>query len=129
MKYEYNTKQREKILELLKNEKVFFSAEEVVEKLKDENISKATVYRTLAKLEKEKVVITEKRNNTKCYRYIDDNCNEHYHLKCENCGKLIHFDKEYFENVNSYLKTNHNFHIDLNSIIYGTCDDCEKGRN
>ena len=95
MENKYNTKQREKILNFLKEKKDSnTTAEEILAYFnsKGENIGKSTVYRFLNNLVKENVIkkyMVEGRNCS-CYQYIEEkNCKEHYHLKCERCNKIF----------------------------------------
>lgn len=128
MREAYNTKQRECIVEYLKNNSNKFMKAEDIEKYVKQcnlNISQATIYRTLKKLEEDEVVIVEVKNLTKYYQYTNKNCENHYHLKCSKCGKLIHFECEDFNNIIKHIAEEHKFNIDAKSIIYGICDKCK----
>ncbi len=134
MKNRYNTKQREKILSYLKeNRDSNITAEEILAHFNLENndgIGKSTVYRYLNDLVKQNIVkkyMVENRNCS-CYQYIEDqNCSEHYHLKCEKCNKIIHLECEEFENVRNHISKEHDFELDsVKTILYGLCKDCRK---
>lgn len=60
------------------------------------------------------------------YQYIDrEKCAWHLHLKCTNCGKIIHLDDEATDNVRSMLKVKNNFSINEHkTILYGLCSAC-----
>ncbi|MBR3720855.1 MAG: transcriptional repressor [Clostridia bacterium] len=136
MKNKYNTKQREGILNYLKDKQNSnVTAEEIINYFKSngENIGKATVYRFLNDLVEQKVVkkyMVEGRNCS-CYQYIEDhNCDEHFHLKCEKCNKIIHLECEEFKEVQNHISKEHNFELDnVKTIFYGICNDCKKENN
>lgn len=130
----YNTRQKIQILEMLKNNKdkhltvdeMFFilSAMKV-------NVSRATLYRYLDVLvatgEVKKFITSE--DGKACYQYFDPslNCNEHFHLMCIECGKLIHLCCDEVNHVISHIEGEHNFKVDPGKIVfYGTCEECLK---
>ena len=128
----YKTKQKDEILKYLKNnDSKFFSAEDIEKHFKCENINVGltTIYRFLNLLEKQGKLRIEARKNTKYYQYISDECDKHFHLKCEKCGDLIHFDCEELEKLNSHIAKEHNFSIDSKTVIYGTCKKCKGDKN
>ena len=126
----YNTSQKRKIQEYLEsNKNKFVSAEEILNYLKEKKIEvgTTTVYRFLNNLEKEELVRTEVKNHTKYYQYIDEDCDAHFHLKCKKCGKEVHLECDEFEHVNEHINNEHKFKLDHNTMIYGVCEDCDKG--
>lgn len=126
----YKTKQREMILDYLKKNKAkHLKAEDVLNYFKTQNINigKSTIYRYLDNLQKEntirKYIIEE--GCSSCYQYADEKCLEHYHLKCSNCGKLIHFDCTYLKNIKKHFEKEHEFELDYSKIVfYGKCKKC-----
>lgn len=129
----YNTKQREKILSFLKeNKDSNITAEQILMYFNSigENIGKSTVYRFLNNLVKENVVkkyMLEGRNCS-CYQYVEQqNCDEHYHLKCEKCNKIIHLKCDEFKDVQNHIAKEHNFELDgLKTVLYGVCKECSE---
>ena len=113
---------------LEKNLNSFVSVSDILDELKLERIhlGQTTVYRFLNNLAEENKVRIEIRNNTRFYQLVSVNCEEHFHLKCRKCGKLIHLDCEDFNELNNHIKKEHKFIIDNNSIIYGICTKCSK---
>ena len=96
---EYKTKQKEILLECLtENKNVHLTAADISQRLRDkgQSMGMSTVYRQLDKLVAtgfvRKYIIDE--NSSACYQYVDRSgeCCEHFHLKCNCCGKLIHTD-------------------------------------
>jgi Fur family ferric uptake transcriptional regulator len=131
VKNKYNTKQREKILDFLKeNKDLNITADEILKHFSSigDNIGKATVYRFLNDLVEENIIkkYRVEDRNCSCYQYIEDrHCNEHYHLKCKNCNKIIHLECEEFKDLQEHIATEHNFRIDnVKTVLYGMCDEC-----
>ena len=129
----YNTKQREKILNYLKEGKdVHISAEEMINYFKsiNEPIGKSTIYRYLNILVNEKKI--QKYNidssSPACYKYAETHeCSNHYHCKCSECGDLIHVDCDIFDTLKQHMKNDHKFEIDTSRIVhYGKCEKCIK---
>lgn len=132
MKQEYNTKQKEYILEYLRaNVRRHVSVGDILEHLRREGreVGTTTVYRYLDRLcrsgEVRKYVIDE--TSGACYQYISDRhgCAEHFHLKCIRCGRLIHVDCTYLEEVGRHIGEHHRFSVDNSkTVFYGTCEAC-----
>ncbi|MDD2627870.1 MAG: Fur family transcriptional regulator [Clostridia bacterium] len=125
-----NTKQRDKILELLRSKrKEHLTALEIVELLGEFSIGQATVYRNLNIFEKEGVLRKYVGNGEKtCYQYIDAHkkCKSHYHIICEACTKTIHTHIESVENIEEELINNMDFKINKEKIaLYGICNKCK----
>lgn len=129
----YKTKQRSLILDILiENKSDHITAETLLEILKGrgETVGKSTIYRYLDKLVAEgkvrKFVIGE--GNSACYQYTSsDECSKHYHLKCTACGKLIHTECGFLNDVYAHVETEHNFKVDTSkTVFYGLCENCLK---
>lgn len=133
----YKTKQRDLILALLINNKnSHLTAEDVFEKLRSggNSVGKSTVYRYLDRLVEEgkvrKFVVDD--ISSACFQYIDeqDECHEHYHLKCSDCGMLFHVECEYLDDLNKHIFSHHKFKIDnLKTVLYGLCENCASHHN
>jgi Fur family ferric uptake transcriptional regulator len=92
-------------------------------------IGQTTVYRHLEKLLAEgkirKYLLSD--GESACYQYVEDGpeCREHFHLKCEVCGELIHADCELLDAIDQHLLAEHDFQINaLKTVLYGTCKKC-----
>ncbi|KUO72498.1 MAG: hypothetical protein APF77_11980 [Clostridia bacterium BRH_c25] len=127
----YNTKQREIIIDFIhKNKKDHITADSIVDHLKNTGnpVGKATVYRFLDLLAKEGKVrkYGGVEGLSACYQYIDnDNCHMHYHLICNDCGKLFHIECTYLDKVGDHILNHHCFKMDnLKTVLYGTCEKC-----
>jgi Fur family ferric uptake transcriptional regulator len=130
MKQEYSTKQRSVIMELLKGSSNHVTASDILRYLKEKDIkiSTATVYRTLDKLEKEGVL---KKMNLgdglgACYQYMQNSeCTQHFHLKCVECGELIHLSCQFLSEMEKHIFKEHAFTISASrTVIYGKCAKC-----
>lgn len=125
-----NTKQKEKIISYLnKNPNKHLSIKQIVDGLNNE-IGTTTVYRMVNKLVEEgkiaKIPLTDKQGFCYQFNQKQKHCKEHYHLICEDCGKLVHFESETFENTEKEALKKENFSIDKAKIVfYGKCKKCE----
>ena len=133
----YNTIQKQSILELLEEHKnKHLNVDEMMSLLyeRKENVSRATLYRTLDNLVQNGIVrkFTIQENEKACYQIIDEeNCHNHFHLVCSNCGKLIHLECDKFEDILKHFETDHGFTVFPSRVVlYGLCSECqEKGGN
>ncbi|MGN0613875.1 MAG: Fur family transcriptional regulator [Porcipelethomonas sp.] len=131
---DYKTRQKEIILNLFKeNKDRHLTAAEIVNHINSstEKIGTATVYRYLDKLVSSGVIrkyfLDDK--SSACYQYIEENeeCHEHFHLKCLECGALIHIDCDYMKSLGEHILSGHGFKIDNSrTVLYGRCKNCEK---
>ena len=121
------SKQREIILETLKNIKNHPTAEEIYKLVikTHPTISRSTVYRNISILVENKKIrkITTSMGPDR-FDYIFEN---HHHAICKKCGKvfdfLYDFEKENFKNI---LKNQTGITSDVASItLYGICEICK----
>ena len=127
----YRTRQRELILEYLrKSQGQHLSAEELSDYLKQQGspVGRSTVYRCLERLVEQGVVRKYYLGEGQgaCYQYAkDQGCGQHFHLKCVSCGKLIHVQCDYLNQVSSHVLEHHGFTIDhTKTVLYGLCAEC-----
>ena len=130
-----NTKQKEMILSCLKeNSHTHVTAETVVEFLKSQNqsVGKATIYRYLTFLEEQgqvkKYLLPE--SHSSCYQFIGENsiCNEHFHMMCDGCRKVVHFYNVALSNLVRQLNTENEFVLnDCKTVFHGLCKECTGG--
>lgn len=134
---EYKTKQKEILIECLdSNKDIHMTAADISEhlKAKGHHLGMSTVYRQLDKLVAaglvRKYIVDE--NSSACYQFIGNGgeCSEHFHLKCNVCGKLLHTDCSFMKQIAQHMKENHDFEVDLSkSLLYGICGKCRKNLN
>lgn len=130
----YNTKQRDLILEFLKESHgEHVTADMILQYLEEKGtpVGKATVYRYLDLLEKQEMVRKYQTDDRRkaCYQYVEDieNCKRHYHLKCLNCGKLFHITCEELDYVGEHMLKEHGFRVDdSRTVYYGVCEKCRE---
>ncbi len=122
------THQRELILEQLHNVESHFDIEEFFESLKKRKIpvSRATVYRTIACLEK--IGCIRKTNLDEAHAHFEMVYGEnvhHEHMRCRKCGKVTEFSFDHLEKHIQSIARSYNFHINSHSLeIFGICADC-----
>lgn len=93
-----------------------------------EAVGRTTVYRCVEKLKNEGKLRKYAQNagESACYQFVGDGqCHDHFHLKCENCGDLIHMDCRNMTKLAEHIKSHHGFDIDpLKTVFYGVCERC-----
>ncbi len=132
----YNTKQKDEILKCISGfGQEHFTAQDVVSRLMKTGVTvgQATVYRFIDRLaaagKLRKYVIDG--TTAACYQVVGDgileSCHEHFHLKCELCGKLIHVECEELKKIASHISKDHGFTVDSSkTVFYGVCGDCRQ---
>lgn len=130
----YATVSRKKILDFLKRSgDRTVTASEISDYLKetDSEVNITTIYRYLDKLEKEGTVIkyAAEKGTQAVYQYVEKGhrCEAHLHLKCVNCGRIIHLECEFMEEIAEHIRKDHGFLLQCkNSILYGKCRECSR---
>lgn len=129
----YRTRQKTLILETLKqSDGQHLTVDDLVRQLqnKQAKVGKTTVYRYLEYLTEEGIVRKYRLDDglSACYQYMDNPhaaCKEHFHLKCTDCGALIHLDCEKLTALHTHIAGEHGFRIDRErTVFYGTCKKC-----
>lgn len=122
-----NTIQCALVLEAVHKLKSHATADEVYAALAREhpNISRATVYRNLQRLCERGQI--RKREVPGGADRFDHLCSDHYHIRCEKCGRVFDVDMEYIENLEHSIRDTHGFIFAGHDIIFkGICPDCQK---
>lgn len=128
----YKTKQKAAIMQTIKSMgDKHFTIDSLCELLNKngETAGKTTVYRFAEKLSDDGILrkfIMPKGEST-CYQFAGEHnaCQEHFHLKCEKCGCLIHMDCKEMNSLTKHIKSHHGFCINpLKTVIYGVCERC-----
>lgn len=124
----YNTEKRTELLDFLKRgEGRTFSVEEICAAILKDGRGKSTVYRLISKLVDEGEVrrIADGKTRHVTYQYIHSgHCAEHLHLKCKECGKLIHLDGEFSCALEQRILKTEGFILDCGALLYGKCEKC-----
>lgn len=133
---EYKTKQKEIILDyLIDNKDIHLTAGEITAHLREtgNSVGTSTVYRQLDKLVAggtvRKYIVDE--NSPACYQYVsgDGKCCEHFHLKCTECGKLIHTECSLLSRISEHMNESHGFLVDNSkTLLYGICKECSNNK-
>lgn len=104
---------------LIATKEGFFDAEELYDEIKQEGVSKATVYRYLS----------EAKDAGRLYGYLCDRRQvyakgkkSHCHFECEKTGRIIHFDVDNIDFLKDKIPgTITSFQIE----VKGVCSECE----
>lgn len=134
MENSYNTKQGELILSLLRRQPGrHFTADDIISELArvGRSVGKATVYRHLDKLIKQGLVrkYIAEEGQSACFEFIDEsgNCEQHYHLKCSECGRLLHVECGYLDELAQHISEHHGFAISPErTVLFGLCRECRE---
>lgn len=128
MKNLYKTKQKASIVDFLKTHSSgHITAAGIVAALKNsgEKISTATVYRHLNALVAAGEVRKYITGNGACYQYSGGDSDGHFHLKCTQCGTLMHIDCDLLSSLAPHIMKHHKFKVDsLRTVMYGVCEKC-----
>lgn len=130
----YTTRQSKEILECLKNNKGrHLTADDVYSILSSNGVSvgRTTVYRHIEKLYSDGIIrrFTIGDSTSTCYQFADDSaeCHNHYHLKCTECGALLHAECEFLNELSEHIFKEHSFKINgERTVLYGICEACRK---
>ncbi len=132
---EYVTEQK-KILKRLLEENCdkAYTVEELVRKLecrKDEcSLGKSTVYRLITHMVAEGTVKRFVRGNSRKFAYqivMCEHCDCHLHLKCTDCGKLIHLDEDVSDELLDKVRNASGFCVnEETTVLFGRCGECKQ---
>lgn len=111
-----------------------FSIEELAslmkEHFKEEAPGKSTVYRLINKLVEENTVKRFVKDNSRHFVYqiaAGKDCHSHLHMKCVDCGRLIHMDHEQSDAITEAIFGHDSFRVNRDqTTIFGTCAECIK---
>ena len=128
----YKTKQKTAIIQCVKNMgDKHFTIDSLCETLlkNGEAVGRTTVYRSVERLSEGGVLrkFVMPQGDSACYQYVGEHnqCHEHFHLKCEKCGSLIHMDCDEMNSIAEHIKIHHGFSLNpLKTVIYGVCEGC-----
>ncbi len=127
----YNTEKRTELLDFLKlGEGRAFTIEEICAAILKDGRGKSTVYRLISKLVDEGEVrrIADGKTRHVTYQYIHSgHCAEHLHLKCKECGRLIHLDGKLSCALGERILKTEGFILDGGALLYGKCGNCTYG--
>ena len=84
----------------------------------------------LDKLTESGVVLKYKTAEDECCRYQcakpHAHCHEHIHMQCRSCGKILHLECEFMEEIIKHLYDHHRFTLECSgSVLMGMCEACQ----
>ncbi len=126
-----NTKQKKEIIDFLVENKDSHIYIQDIKKNISQDIGLTTIYRVINQLVNIGQVIKKPLENGQgfCYQYNEDtqNCkeNNHYHLICEICNKLYHYNNSDMNLIYKDIEKNLNFKVNNQKVVfYGKCNNC-----
>lgn len=125
----YKTEQKKILLDYLSTHaERAFSLEELVPPLVARGVGKSTVYRLVARLVDEGAVRRYLREGRRGYTYqyfAKQDCHAHLHLRCTDCGRVLHLCEGVSQELRSLLSTDCGFALDgEKTMLYGRCAAC-----
>lgn len=128
----YRTKSREYLMEFFeKHNEQIVSAADIDAYLKEngKTINLATIYRNLDKMTEDGVLLKYKtaKDEHAVYQYTGGHkaCQNHLHLQCSKCGKIIHLECCFMKEITEHLMEHHGFMLECNhSVLYVLCREC-----
>ncbi len=124
----YKTGKKERITEFLKSHNdESFTLEEICERIAPDGKGWSTVYRLVSSLVDDGEVyrLSDGRTRHFTYQYLGgDECHTHLHLKCSECGRLIHLDTEISHELEERLASIGGFSIEEGATLHGRCGEC-----
>ncbi|MBY7142755.1 peroxide-responsive transcriptional repressor PerR [Virgibacillus sp. NKC19-3] len=120
------TPQRHAVLEFLLKSANHPTADEIYKALEDKfpNMSVATVYNNLRVL-RQTGLVRELPYGDASSRF-DSNTTEHYHIICDECGKIVDFHYPILDEVESLAEQVTGFDVSHHRMeIYGKCKECQ----
>ena len=129
----YHTKATQEIEQYLSLQKdKSFCVADVYHYLESNNVdvNQSTVYRTLDRMTDNGVLVRFKTASSGNYYYrISDehnNCDAHLHMQCRKCGKVMHLDCAFMDEIRKNLMKQYGFALECNgSTLSGLCRNCK----
>lgn len=94
-------------------------------------VSLSTIYRFLNKLSDggELIRYAAGKGEMSSFQYIggerESNCLEHLHLHCVKCGRIIHLECSFMQEISKHIMEHHGFALRCEaSVLYGVCEEC-----
>jgi Fur family peroxide stress response transcriptional regulator len=130
MKLYRKSRQREKILEVLRNTVSHPTADWLYGQLKNKfpNLSMGTVYRNLNILMDQGLV--RKIDFGSTFDRFDANNSQHYHFICEKCGSISDLEIPFDYSLNEKVSHSTSFTVNRHRIeFFGICSQCKPNIN
>jgi len=120
------SKQKDSILRVVKETNSHPTAEWIYEEVRREipNISLGTVYRDLNLLKQEGEISELDLAGT--LRRFDGNVQNHYHFRCEQCGRVFDMDEPVNEEIDKRIIQKTGFNVSHHVLEFrGLCKECQ----
>ena len=131
----YNTEQKNELLRFLKkHQNQSFTIDEIATEMKGDSTiavppGKSTLYRLIPKLVDDNMVkqFSEGKGRKNVYQITGDKtCSHHLHLKCMECGKILHMDTSISEELSKRIREYDQFMVSAGkTTIFGLCKECQ----
>jgi Fur family ferric uptake transcriptional regulator len=124
------TKQQRDMVSYIITQHNHFDADGLIDDLKRAGfqVSRATVYRTLAKLV-DAGLLRRLEIGPRMFYEHDYGTPQHEHMHCDKCGRILEFQDPAIEALLRDVCRRHNFQSNGHTfIIRGTCADCNRAR-
>ena len=124
----YNTEQKRLLVDFFKNNPdSSYTVEEIVKKTGDK-LAKSTVYRLIVRLTEEGILKRMTRGNSRTFVYqmiAGENCHTHLHLRCTDCGRVIHMKESLSNELLAAIRQENSFFVsEKETLILGKCALC-----
>ena len=120
---------RRKILEAVFEGDGHFTAEDLLDRMRGHGVrvSRASVYRTLALLVEGGWVETREFQRGQLMYECMLGHRHHDHLICTRCGKIVEFENDEIERLQTETARAHGFVLDSHSLrLFGRCSSCSR---
>ncbi|MBN2402441.1 MAG: transcriptional repressor [Spirochaetes bacterium] len=120
------SRQRERILELLRSTEIHPTAIWLYDRLKDEffNCSLGTVYRNLNILLEQGLIKKIAFGST--FDRFEANITDHYHFICDKCNSIIDLNIPIDKELNKIITKKTNYNIKRHRVeFFGLCEKCK----
>lgn len=124
------TIQRQLVLSAVRQLQNHPTADEVYQEVQKNcpTISRATVYRNLKLLAEEGEI--RLRNISGSPERYDHICSNHYHLRCEQCGKVMDVEMPYMAFLDEKVRKRDEYLIKSHDLTFvGLCPECAKKKH
>lgn len=122
----YKTKQEKLILTFFQNNRgANYTADDVYNKVCNEGVSRATVYRRLERLALDGIITKIKLGSGASYRLCDSSCDNSSHFVCTACNCVEHIECHMLPEISEHFEKGHGVRIDsAKTVFYGLCERC-----
>lgn len=124
------SKQREAVLNVLKGTTSHPTAAWIFENVRKEipNISLGTVYRNLARLSEDGIIL--KIDGGDGVERFDADTKDHYHMMCKHCGSVSDVFIDYADELDKKASEFCGCRIDCHKLMFcGICPNCNQSKN